>query len=237
MGFDFRTDAALAAGQIYVDLQPVVELASGRIFGYEALARSRAEAYTSPIQMFATAHEQGAVGRLGRELRRQAVVAARGATLFLNVHPSELDAPELLGSTDPIALHTGPLVIEVPESSPLIRYRNAHSTLERLRERGVQIALDDFGAGYSNFGYIAQLAPDLVKLDRELIAGVTMHSRQQKLLQALNALCISQGATVIAEGIETREELMAVIAAGIPLAQGFYLGRPSATGASTWTPS
>lgn len=230
-------DAAIEAGQIYVDLQPVVELATGKVYGVEALARCRRPSLASPLQLFAEAQDQGALVRLGRELRRRSVAAANGQRLFLNVHPGELDDEDMIRADDSIAHHTGELVIEVPESSPLQRYRFAHSNLETLRSRGVKIALDDFGAGYSNFGYIQQLSPDLVKLDRELIAGAALHSRQFRLLSSLNALCVAQGAKVVAEGIETRDELSAVIAAGIPFAQGFYLGRPSATGATTWTPS
>jgi EAL domain-containing protein (putative c-di-GMP-specific phosphodiesterase class I) len=221
--------SAIENGQVYVDLQPVVELATGRIHGYEALARCKLEGLAAPLQMFATAIEQGVLGHLGRELRRLSVKAANGATLFLNVHPIDLDSQDLVGVDDPISKHQGKLVLEVPGYSM--------SNLDTLRARGIEIALDAFGAGCSSFGYIAQLDPEIVKIDRELIAGVKLHSRQHKLLTSLAALCMAQGATVVAEGIETRDELMAVMAAGIPLAQGYFLGRPSLTGASTWTPS
>jgi EAL domain-containing protein (putative c-di-GMP-specific phosphodiesterase class I) len=224
MGYDRSVDAAIEHGDVYVDLQPVIELATGRIHGFEALARCKLESLASPLKLFATAIAQGALDRLGRELRRQAVIAANGATLFLNVHPAE----DLADEEDPICAHEGRLVLEVQEPS---------STLEALRERGIEIALDDFGAGYSDFGSIAELDPELVKLDREVIAGVRIHSRRHQLLTSLASLCMAQGAVVIAGGVETRDELMAVMAAGIPLAQGYFLGRPSLTGASTWTPS
>ena len=223
MGYG-SVDAAIEHGDVYVDLQPVIELATGRIHGFEALARCKLEALASPLKLFATAIAQGALERLGRELRRRSVIAANGATLFLNVHPSD----DLTHEEDPIAAHAGRLVLEVQEAS---------SILEPLRERGIEIALDDFGTGYSNFGSIAELDPELVKLDREVIAGVRIHSRRHQLLTSLAALCMAQGAVVVAEGVETRDELLAVMAAGIPLAQGYYLGRPSLTGASTWTPS
>ncbi|HEY0250493.1 MAG TPA: EAL domain-containing protein [Kofleriaceae bacterium] len=254
MGFDVPTvkmnslrrtpsvETAIDQGLVQVELQPVIDLATGRTFGYESLARCKLEALASPAQLFATAIEQGSLAKLGRELRRRSVEAMQGAavkdvTLFLNLHPAELDLQDVASAGDPLATYPGKIVIEVPESSPILRYRFASTNLDTLRRRGAQIALDDFGAGYSNFGYIAQLNPDIVKLDRELIAGVRVHSKQWKLIQSLNALCGAQGATVIAEGVETRDELAAVIAAGIPLAQGYYLGRPSVTGTSTWTPS
>jgi EAL domain-containing protein (putative c-di-GMP-specific phosphodiesterase class I) len=226
MGYERSVDAAIEHGDVYVDLQPVIELATGRIHGFEALARCRLAELASPLRLFATAVAQGALDRLCRELRRQSVIAANGATLFLNVHPAELDSDDLTHDEDPISTHAGRLVLEVHEAS---------SILETLRERGIEIALGDFG--YSNFGSIAELDPELVKLDREVIAGVRIHSRRHQLLTSLAALCMAQGAVVVAEGVETRDELMAVMAAGIPLAQGYYLGRPSLTGASTWTPS
>lgn len=254
MGFDVPTvklaalarmpsvETAIEMGLVGVELQPIIDLASGRTYGYEAFARCKLESLASPAQLFASAIEQGTLGRLGRELRQKAIhgmaaAAAKNVTLFLNLHPSELDLPEIASVADPIAAYTGKLVIEVPEASPILRYRHASANLDMLRRRGAQIAIDDFGAGNSNFGYIAQLAPDIVKLDRELVAGVRIHSRQFRLLESLSSLCRAQGATVVAEGVETRDELEAVVAAGIPLAQGYYLGRPSVTGTSTWTPS
>ncbi len=225
---------AINTGQIFVHLQPVLELKTGRIYGYEALARCRVEQIASPLHLFAAAQEQHAITKLGRELRRQSVEAAKGATLFLNVHPWELDDQDIVAADDPIAKHTGKLVIEIPEGSPLLRYRFSDTNLKTLRSQGHAMALDDFGAGYSNFAYIAQLQPEIVKLDRELVAGATVGSRQQTLLRSLNELCRAQGAIVVAEGIETQDELDAVMASGIQLAQGYYLGRPSMTGAAIW---
>jgi EAL domain-containing protein (putative c-di-GMP-specific phosphodiesterase class I) len=227
-------DAAIAAQQVYVELQPVVELATGQVHGYEALARCRRASLASPRQLLDAAEDQGVLVQLGRELRRLAVAAVDGARLFFSVHPAVLDDDGILRDDDPLAQHPGELVLEVPEATPRHDHRFVLAT---LRARGVRIALDDFGAGNANFSYIAQLAPELVKFDRELIADATLHSRQFRLLASLNALCTAQGARVIAEGVETAAELAAVIAAGIPYAQGFYLGRPSATGAPAWTPS
>lgn len=218
-------EAAIENGQVYVDLQPVVELATGHIHGYEALARCKLPALATPMLLFATAIEQGVLPQLAREVRRRSVIAANGATLFLNVHPAEV---ELASADDPIAAHAGTVVLDVQEAPP---------DLDELRARGIALALDGLGVGCSSLGAIAALDPDLVKLDRELIAGVRMHSRRHELLAALAALCTTWGATVVAEGVETRDELLAVMTAGIPLAQGYYLGRPSLTGASTWTPS
>ena len=90
------------------------------------------------------------------------------------------------------------------------------------------IAIDDLGAGYSNLKYIADLEPEIVKVDRGLIAGTKRGSRQHRLVTSIVELCASQGARVVVEGIEDAEELQAVIETGAHFAQGFFLGRPNA---------
>ncbi len=219
--------------QVFIHLQPIVHLATGSVFAYEGLVRCQL-AEASALQLLTSAVEQGTMGLLGRYLRQRAMQMAPGARLFINVHPSELDEEYLASPDDPVFSHDGEVVIEVPESAPLVRYRFAHSTIETLRRSGIKLAIDDFGAGYSNLGYITTLAPEVVKLDRELVAGAAPGTRQQQLLASLNALCVAQGAIVVAEGIETETELDAVIQAGIPLAQGYLLGRPSLNGAVIW---
>lgn len=229
-------ESLMQLDMIYVALQPIVDVRTGDAFAQEALCRCHVKEMASPLRLLAAAVEQGAIGKLGRDLRARASRAAAGRRLFLNVHPDELDEEYLSNGDDPIFEYSGEVVLEIPESAPLVRYRYAHSTLATLRQRGMTVALDDFGAGYSNIGYIVNLAPEFVKIDRELIAGVTSGSRQHRLLASLNSLCEAQGARVIAEGIETEGELRAVQEAGIPYAQGYYLGRPSAYGEVTWRP-
>lgn len=227
--------ALIQTQQVFIHLQPIVDLQTGGVFAYEGLCRCRVPELASPFHLLGAAVEQGVIGLLGRHLREQAMRMAPGARLFLNVHPDEFDEEYLASPDDPIFTHDAEVVLEVPESAPLVRYRFAHSTLDVLRQRGIKVAIDDFGAGYSNLGYIASLAPEIVKIDRDLVAGASPDSRPQRLLGSLNALCMAQGAWVVAEGVETEEELAAVRQAGIPLAQGFLLGRPSLTGAVTWT--
>jgi EAL domain-containing protein (putative c-di-GMP-specific phosphodiesterase class I) len=229
-------DTLIQMNLVYVDLQPIVDLKTGEAYAQEALCRCHVKEMASPLRLLGAAVEQGSIGRLGRDLRARATRAAGRQRLFLNVHPDELDEEYLANGDDPIFTYEGTVVLEVPESAPLVRYRYANATLATLRDRGMRVALDDFGAGYSNLGYIVNLAPEYVKIDRELIAGVTAGSKQQTLLASLNDLCVAQGARVIAEGIETQAELEAIQATGIAFAQGYYLGRPSPTGAVVWKP-
>lgn len=223
----FPVEAMIEANLITVAMQPIVDVRTREIYGYEALARVRPPMVCSAKDLLTAAVEQKVMAKLGRALRQAAVRAGDGYRLFLNVHPDELDDELLTSSSDPLAAYEHPVVIEVPEAAPLDRYRYAHATFTKLRTKGVAIALDDFGAGYSNFSYLSTLAPDLVKLDRELIAGVRTGTRQYQLVRSLVELCTSQNAIVIAEGIETAEELAAVIDAGVPYAQGYFLGMPT----------
>ena len=96
-----------------------------------------------------------------------------------------------------------------------------------MRAKGVMLAIDDLGAGYSNLKYIADLTPEVVKLDRNLICDMTRSERHNKLVHAIIELCNAMGASVVAEGIETMEELLAVQDAGAHYGQGYFLARPA----------
>jgi EAL domain-containing protein (putative c-di-GMP-specific phosphodiesterase class I) len=100
--------------------------------------------------------------------------------------------------------------------------------LRELRHKGAKVAVDDLGAGYSNLKYIADLAPEIVKLDRELIMGLTPNTRKFRLVKSIVELCNQQGARVVGEGIETSDELRAVIETGVHYGQGYLLARPAA---------
>ena len=217
---------ALAAGDLYVALQPIVDLARQRVFAHEALLRCSSTRFSGPLPILKEAVETGVMGTLGRKLRGMALQACATTPLFLNVHPSEFDQGWLVRPDDPIFQHEYAVYLEITESVPLSHFRLCTSVLREIRSKGVLLAVDDLGAGYSNLKYIADLTPEMVKLDRELIAGLTHDSRTHKLIKHIVRLCAELGAEVIAEGIETRGELEAVAAAGIRLAQGYLIARP-----------
>lgn len=220
-------DSFLQAGSLNMAFQPIVDLATGRSFAHECLARSRTTDYRNPVQLFESAVAQGKVGELGRACRTISVEADLPTPLFLNLHPSELDDPWLIRPDDPIYSHHLDIYLEVTESVPLTHFKFCHSVLSELRSRGMKLVIDDFGAGYSNLAYISDLLPDVVKLDRMLIAGLDKDVRRQRLLKSFTKLCEDMGAILVAEGIETKEELLAVIDTGCQLGQGYLLGRPS----------
>jgi len=132
----------------------------------------------------------------------------------------------LVRPDDPIFLHPKPVYLEVTESVPLSYFEQCHSVLAELRKKGNFLAVDDLGAGYSNLKYIADLEPEVVKIDRELVAGIRVGDRHFRLLRSIVDLCKQMDARVVAEGIETLEELAAAREAGADYAQGYLFARP-----------
>jgi len=217
----------LARKQLFCAFQPIVDLTSGVVFGYEALLRGFHPEFESPPALIEHAIAEGYCGELGRELRRLAVDACDGANLFLNIHPDEFREGWLVRPDDPLFRHEGEIHVEITESVPLSHYHYCHSILAEIRSRGMRIAVDDLGAGYSNLKYIADLAPEIVKLDRALISNLTVGTRLHTLVTSIVDMCHQMGAKVIAEGIETSQEFNAVVDAGAHFGQGYYIARPA----------
>ena len=132
-------------------------------------------------------------------------------------------------SDDPIFFHGHQIYLEITESVPLKYNEMCHSILKEIRSRGVKLAVDDLGSGYSNLKYISDLKPDVVKLDRGPVEGLT-GTRLYRLVTAIVNLCVDMGAKVVAEGIETAGELHAVIDAGA-LWSRFRIGETSRSAA------
>ncbi len=214
-------------GLVSVVFQPIVDLNTGAIFAYEALARSKAKGMESPMALFEAAAEQKLCGRLGRMIREQATESCSTHPLFLNVHPHELADRWLVQPDDPIFTHEPGVFLEVTESVPLSHFELVKRVLKEVRGKGVGLVVDDLGAGYSNLRYIADLAPEVVKLDRGLIEDLPSDPRRIKLVASIVRLCEDMGARVVAEGVETRAELAAVRQAGVHFVQGFLIARPA----------
>jgi EAL domain-containing protein (putative c-di-GMP-specific phosphodiesterase class I) len=207
--------------------QPVVDLQTHRTFAYEALVRSKAPEFDSPPALFKCAVAHGVAGELGRLLRGMSIDDCPDMPLFLNIHPAELNEKYLVQPSDPIFQHSTDVYLEITESVPLSHFKLCQKILHEVRGRGVHLVVDDLGAGYSNLKYIADLHPRVVKLDRELVAGLRQDSRLFKLVSAIVVMCNSLDAVVVAEGIETVEELSAVIDAGAKYGQGYLLAYPA----------
>lgn len=208
--------------------QPLVNLSDGSVPIVEALCRFDPEPYRSPDQWFADAWRAG----LGLELELAALEGAaahldalpRGARLAVNLSPQVVIDPMLAE----VLVRCGPerFVIELTEHVAIEDYACVRRALGCLSERGVRFAVDDAGAGYASFSHILNLAPDIIKLDRELIRGIDADPVRRSLAASLVRFAAEIGATVVAEGVETPTELYTVHELGIPLAQGHLIALP-----------
>ncbi len=216
---------ALDSKRINVVYQPVVDLETLDVFAYETLVRCKE--FASPPALIGAAVAEGLIGELGRRIRELAVEQCPDHPLFLNIDPNEFDHGWLVRTDDPIFEHSHDVHLEITESVPLSHHRHCNGVLREIRGRGVRLAVDDLGAGYSNLRYIADLSPEVVKLDRELVRNLQEDKRLQTLVGAIVALCDRLGARVVAEGIETLDELEASTQAGVHFAQGYFLARPA----------
>jgi len=213
--------------------QPIVDLKNGRAFAYEVLARCKVPGLTNPALLFKRAAAERFCGVLGRTLRELGSSNCRGIPLFLNVHPAELSDRFVIQPNDPMYAHDDDVYVEITESVPFSHYDPCASMLREIRARGgVHLVVDDLGAGYSNLKRIADLEPAIVKLDRELVTNLNQNRRQRVLVQAVVRMCVDLGAAVVAEGLETWDEVRAVRDCGCHYGQGYALGRPAPTAAA-----
>ena len=207
--------------------QPIVDLAAATIAGYEALARFPGTA--GPDIWFAAAAEAGVAAELEALAihKALAVVPSLPANTFLTVNVS----PHLLGAA-PVrdALNTRPdlhrVVVELTEHTPVDDLDVLRRQCDELRMRGALIALDDAGTGYSGLQQLAALRPQVVKLDRALVSDADTDPVRVALAEMLGEFAGRIDAWLLAEGIETAAELAAFARLGVPLAQGWLLGRP-----------
>jgi EAL domain-containing protein (putative c-di-GMP-specific phosphodiesterase class I) len=207
--------------------QPIVRLDTGELFAYEALVRCRVP-HLSPGALFERAAAARATGRLGRLIREIAVPLCSSTPLFVNLHPNELEEGWLVRPDDPIFSHDDDIYLEITESVPMTHFDLCVSVLREVCARsGMHLVIDDLGTGYSNLNLIADLEPDVVKLDRALVTGLDRKPRQQKVVSMIVRLCGELGASVVAEGIETADELSAVRDSGATFGQGYLIARPS----------
>ena len=219
---------SITTNDIDMVFQPIVDIATGQLFAHEALVRCKLPQYASPQLLFLAAEKEHACGPLGRVIRQQTFERCQDTALFVNVHPEELSQRWLVRPDDPIFFHEREVYLEITESAAFTHYDLCMSVLKDVCARaGVHLVVDDYGAGHSNLARILDLNPKIVKLDGALIRGIDKDPRRQIMVRHMVALCIDLGAKVVAECIETAEELKAVADQGVHLAQGFVLARPA----------
>jgi PAS domain S-box-containing protein len=223
-----RAEQLLRDGGPSVVLQPIVELATGRTVGAEALARFPTHVDQGPEAWFADATAAG----LGMELELAAIERAVAVLdqlppdlyLSLNASAGTLASPRLVE-----LLAAGPaerLVLELTEHVAVADYDDLAAPLNRLRWSGVRLAVDDTGSGFASLQHILNLAPDIIKLDRALVRDVDVDPARASLAASLVLFADRIRATLVAEGIESPSERAALQELGVGFGQGFHLGHP-----------
>ena len=198
----------LTDAEIGVVFQPIVEIATGKLFAHEALVRCTRPENAQPPVLFEAAVKDGACGRLGRKIRDAAFSTCGDVPLFVNLHPEELAARWLIRPDDPIGFHKRPVYLEITESATMEYFDLCQSVLKELCVRmNARLVIDDFGAGYSNLERLIVLQPAVVKLDLTLTRDIHRERRKQTVTRHMVSLCKDLGASVVAEGVETLEEL------------------------------
>ena len=221
--------ALTATEGVALAFQPIFDLRTTGCLGVEVLARFPAP-FPTPDRMFLRAEHVG----LGLELEELVVVQAwpvleqlpPGRFLALNLTPPAVLALARRAQRRP-EVDLSRLVVEVTEHRAIETYGELRQELEQLRRRGLRLAVDDAGAGYASLRHVLELRPDLLKVDRSLIDGLADDPARQAAVSSFVTLARDLDGLVVAEGVETTEDLDAARALGIDAAQGYLLGRPS----------
>ncbi|MBC7803143.1 MAG: EAL domain-containing protein, partial [Candidatus Parcubacteria bacterium] len=228
---------SIAGLRAYSRFQPIYSFAHRRAIGFEALVGvdSAGGASHGPEKLFAQVRELRDLVELDRACRALHVAnycafEPGESWLLLNVNPTVAVHGKRFGSFFPALLERHGLparrvVIEIVESR-LAEERGLEEAVAYYRTLGCLVAIDDFGAGESNFNRIWRLKPDIVKIDREMIAAAAVERRARRLLTGIVALLHETGALVCVEGIETEEEALAAVEANADFMQGYLFARP-----------
>ncbi|WP_099867994.1 sensor domain-containing phosphodiesterase [Pararhizobium haloflavum] len=222
-------EAIIDRSELDIVFQPIFDLMSSEISSVEALCRFRPLPYRSPDKWFQDAAD---VGR-GVDLELRAI---QSAIAFLDAlpHPIAMSinaSPETVVSGRLAAVLEerliGRIVLEITEHARVEDYVALHHTLDPLRKQGMQVAIDDAGAGYSGLQHIVQMAPDVIKLDMSLTRRIDQDSARRALASAMIFYARETGSVVVAEGIETSAELRTLKMLGVSKGQGYLLGKPA----------
>ncbi|MDQ6418385.1 EAL domain-containing protein [Paenibacillus sp. LHD-117] len=226
----------VAERTLYPVYQPIVSLRGGEIFGYEALTRLKDRSlFDGPLDLFDFAEKEGQVYALDRVARGLAIDGCvklkEGQKLFINVMAQIMEDPgfspgETISLLEQHRLSPHHVVFEITERSAIADYPAVKKALQHYRNQGYQIAIDDVGAGYSSLQSIVELNPDFLKVDRSIVQGIHQNEMKEHVMGTLIDIGGKMGVSLIAEGIESEEELRKLGEMGVHYAQGYLIGRP-----------
>jgi len=216
--------------------QPIVDLDSGAIFAYEALVRGNEGQGAGSILSRITDENRYAFDQNCRvraiTLAAQLGLPSTGAHLSINFMPGAVYSPVAciqltLKTAESVGFPLDRIIFELTEDEKVVDRAHLRAIVSEYRRHGFKIAIDDFGAGHSGLNLLADLPADIIKLDMDLIRELPTRPRARQITRHLVELATSLGAKVIAEGIETLDELLAIRDSGVSAVQGYLLAKPA----------
>lgn len=225
----------IASEIIGLAFQPIVDAQTRQVIGVEVLARwpENLPGNFPPDRFIAVAETAGLIDALGDLILRKACTQARqwpGIHLSINISPVQLRNPDFVSRTLATIVKSGLLPqqieLEITEGVLVNDLREVAKKLRQLREAGIRIALDDFGAGYSSVGYLQQLTFDRIKIDRCITNGIEFGQLEQGIAQGTVIMAKGMTASVVAEGVETEEQAKILYLTGCSAFQGYFFHRP-----------
>ena len=230
-----RVRSALRDGGFALTFQPIIQLDNGEPLHFEALIRMRGEdgAIIPPDKFLPAAERYGLMPQIDRwvfdEVMR-ILESERTLRIFMNLSARSLNDEQLLRYIQErlrsSSIEPGRISFEITETAAISDLGSARNWISRLKDLGCLIALDDFGVGFSSFGYLRALAVDYIKLDRTFVRDLDTNATNRALVQAVNTVARILGKEVIAEGVESEAHADALRAIGVDHGQGYHLGIP-----------
>jgi EAL domain-containing protein (putative c-di-GMP-specific phosphodiesterase class I) len=241
---------ALARRELVLYYQPQFDLGAGRVRSAEALVRWRhpSQGLLAPDRFLAAIERAGLTRGLTRYVLQEALAQLRvwrdagiDIGLAVNVSAKDLADPrfpgEIARALDDHGIEPSALELEVTEDVLLLDSIRAGRRLERIVERGVRIAIDDFGVGYSSLRQLKSLPAQVLKIDRSFVSGMDADRRDAAIVRSTIGLAHDLGLEVVAEGVETPEHVLRLREAGCDVGQGYHLGRPLPSEAQEFEPA
>jgi EAL domain-containing protein (putative c-di-GMP-specific phosphodiesterase class I)/GGDEF domain-containing protein len=223
-------ETSIAQNDFLMYFQPIVQANDLQVYGHEALVRCQTKELANPLVLFDVANKTNRARKLSRLLRRMTAQATTtlppGQFMFMNLHPDDLRDPELLEPPDWLTRLGNRMVLEITERAAIGDFAEFRTRLQKLRNHKFIIAIDDLGSGYSALNTVAELEPEIIKLDMLLIRNIDKSQIRQDLVGRLVSFAETINCRVVAEGIETRSQYETVRKLGCHLLQGFYFARP-----------
>ena len=217
-------------GALCMHFQPIVRSSTRSVFAYEALVRSPSPTLPNPPAVLEAGERLGRMNELGRVIRERVArvmpSVPSNQIVFVNLHPLELADEELISPEAPLSGHASRVVLEVTERARLDDVSDLDERIRALRSLGYRLAVDDLGAGYAGLTSFVRLNPEFVKIDMTLTRDLHRSETKRVLVRSALDLCREMSNRAIVEGVETKDELRALLGIGADLLQGYLFGRP-----------